>query len=65
MDISIEPLGKSISELLSMLQETWIFPWTFLVKSILISLSVTGYMEISMYPLGKNIFELFSFLQDT
>ena len=46
--------------LVSLLQDTWKFPWTLSVKNFWYSLNVTGYMEISMDHLGKNIFELVS-----
>ena len=44
----MDHLGKNIFELVSMLQDTWKFPWTLSVF-LIISLSGTvGYMEISM-----------------
>ena len=51
----MDALSKNIFELVSMLEGTWKFPWTLLVKLVFnnISLNVTGYMEISMDPFGK------------
>ena len=55
MEISMDALSKNSFELVSMLEGTWKFPWTLLVKHFFnnISLNVTGYMEISMDPFVK------------
>ena len=44
------PFRLRICEFVSMLQDTWKFPWTFSVKNLWISLSVAGYMEILYGP---------------
>ena len=49
----MDPLSKNSFELISMLEGTWKFPWTLLVRNFWISLNITGYVEISMDPFGK------------
>ena len=50
MEISMDTLNKNIFELVSMLEGTWKFPWTLLVKHFLIILVSMTLQDTWKFP---------------